>query len=66
MESLWSEYERQQLWPGQQFEEEHNDVVPRSKLEEIWAWEDYAVGEYVRWLGEVLEPQLIEDGRYGN
>ncbi len=48
MEDLWIRYEKEHLWPARRFEEEHPEVVPLSKLEEIYEWEDYAVGQYLK------------------
>ncbi len=40
--SLWWDYERQVIWPGEIFEEQHPEVLPRSKVETIHVWEDWA------------------------
>lgn len=50
METLWRNYERNQEQMGRQFEEEHPEVTPLTRLEEIWAWEDYAMREYLQWV----------------
>ena len=41
--NLWKEYERNVIWPGEQFEHEHpKDVAALSKQEQIHRWEDWA------------------------
>lgn len=42
MESLWIKYATTQLNMGLEFEETHPDIQPRSKAEEVHAWEDWA------------------------
>lgn len=59
MENLWQKNEREQLWPGQQFESNHPEVIALSKLEEIWAWEDWAINQFVKWVSSPIEPQQI-------
>lgn len=41
MEEVWGEYARTQLSAGQKFEEEHPELKPKTKAEEVHAWEDY-------------------------
>ncbi len=48
MEDLWMRYERDHLWPARRFEEEHPEVLGLTKLEEIYEWEDYAVGQFLK------------------
>lgn len=50
MESLWKRYATTDLNAGRAFEEQH-DVVARSKVEEIHAWEDWALANYNGPLG---------------
>jgi hypothetical protein len=61
MESLWRDYERNQMRGGWELEREHPEVVPRDKLDEIYAWEDYAIEEYVRWMSEPFPAQQISN-----
>jgi hypothetical protein len=42
LDGLWRDYERQVIWPGETFEEQHPEVIPRSKAETVRAWEDWA------------------------
>jgi len=49
LEKLWADYEKNQMGASRRLEEEHPEVLPRTKLEEIWAWEDYAAHESVKW-----------------
>ncbi len=42
LDNLWRDYERQVIWPGEAFEEQHPEVESRSKVETIHAWEDWA------------------------
>jgi hypothetical protein len=46
MESLWKRYAVTQLNPNNAFEETHPEVVPHSRVEEIHAWEDWAMENY--------------------
>lgn len=64
MDALWLDYQRTQGRAGQELETQHPEVEPRSRLDEIYAWEDYAVNEYSKWLSDKFEPQLIESARY--
>jgi len=41
MESYWQRFEREHIWPGERFEEEHPEVVAKSKAEQIHDWEDW-------------------------
>lgn len=50
MEDLWRDYAKKELSVSQAFEETHPEVVPRTKLEEVWAWEDWAIEHFVRKL----------------
>lgn len=61
-EALWLAYEREQEWTGRSFEEQHPEIVPRTRLEEIYAWEDYARDHYVRWMSRPMDPQQIFEG----
>ena len=40
MESLWTHYAKTQLNVGRTFEDEHSDIEPRTKQQEVHAWED--------------------------
>lgn len=42
MDTLYRRWENVELPLAVQFEEEHPDVTPRPRIEEIHAWEDYA------------------------
>lgn len=42
MQNLWMSYERETIWKGEQFEQEHSEVVPLSRLEQIWNWQEWA------------------------
>lgn len=57
MENLWFEYAKTQQHSGWDLEKQHPEVVPRSRLEEIWAWEDYAIARFVDWIQD-LEPRV--------
>lgn len=59
MEEIWNEYRRTQERSGFDLEQQHPELVSRTKLEEIWAWEDFAVAQYVVWISDRFEPQLI-------
>lgn len=50
LEELWQNYERVEMASGRKFEEEHPEIVPRTRLEEVWAWEDYAKNNSDKWL----------------
>lgn len=41
MDKLWFEYERTILVHAHQFEDEHPEITPRSRIEDIHAWEDW-------------------------
>lgn len=43
LDSMWKEYEKNVVWRGERFEEEHqDDLVPLTTLEKIHRWEDFA------------------------
>lgn len=46
MDSLWKEYERTIIWPGEMFEQEHAEVTPKTKLQIIADWENWAIENY--------------------
>lgn len=46
MERLWGQYATTVLRAAEEFEEQHPEVVPRSKAEEIHAWEEWALGRF--------------------
>jgi hypothetical protein len=58
MESLFFQYERENLASGRKLEEENAEVVPLTPLEEVWAWEDFAVRQYVRGLQDSFVQQI--------
>lgn len=49
MDNLWMEYERgsYRRW---EFQQAHPEIQERTRLEEIYAWEDYAIKNYMRWI----------------
>lgn len=55
LEDLYQNYERTVMVSSRQFEEEHPELVPRTRLEEVWAWEDYARSNSDRWLENSYE-----------
>ena len=61
MQNLWENYRRNELRSSVEFEEQHSEVVARTKLEEIYAWENYAMRQYVKWLGQPFEPQQLSN-----
>jgi hypothetical protein len=46
MDSLWKEYERTIIWPGEVFEQEYPEVTPKTKLQIITDWENWAIENY--------------------
>lgn len=54
LEVLWVDYERTQMGVGRRLEQEHSEVIPTTKLEDIWAWEDYASRESVLWAENLI------------
>lgn len=42
VDTLWHQYEREVIWPGEKFEEEHPEVTPLTFFETIHSWEDWA------------------------
>lgn len=46
MEALWGHYGRTDLRLALQFEDEHPEVIPKTKAEEVHAWEDFALTHY--------------------
>lgn len=46
MEALWVRYATTQLNASHAFEEEHPEVRPLSKAEEVHAWEDWALQNF--------------------
>ena len=45
MEKLYWRWSNHNLVLANQFEEEHPEVVPKTRIEEIHAWEDFACQE---------------------
>ena len=62
MESLWSEYAQTQIDAGVRFEEEHPELEPRTKIEEIHAWEDFAIHRFMHWITSA-QPETVERTR---
>ncbi len=46
MEELWGQYAKTQLRMGEEFEDTHPEIIPKSKAEEVHAWEDWAEIHY--------------------
>lgn len=46
MDALWSQYAKTQLNVGREFEEQHPELMTRTKAEEIHDWEDWAIANY--------------------
>jgi len=46
MESLWTHYAKTQLNVGRTFEDEHSDIEPRTKQQEVHAWEDWSLQNF--------------------
>lgn len=59
MDSLWFEYQKTQQRGGWDLEEQHPEVVELTRMEEIWAWEDYAVQHYLSWMSDRFVAQAI-------
>lgn len=55
VDHLFFTYDRTQIRAGDQLEMEHPEVSKRTKLEEIWAWEDYAIRQFSAWVKESFE-----------
>lgn len=55
LEQIWADYDSRVMSISRKFEEEHHEVVPRTKLEEIWAWEDYAIKHAEKWSDSLVE-----------
>lgn len=48
MQQLWETYAKTQLRAGQEFEDTHPEIIPKSKAEEVHAWEDWSEQNYGR------------------
>ncbi len=57
MDDLYHKYERSLWHSNENFEAMHPDLVEKTKLEEIWDWEDYAIEQ---WLKILSDPPRIE------
>jgi len=60
MEAIWFEYRKTQEQTSRDFELQHVEVNPRSKLEEIWAWEDHAIKRFVGYIASLESPSASE------
>lgn len=58
MESLLQEWRNQNI-SADKFELEHPEIVAQTFLERIWAWEDFAIFNFVRKAQNLLAPQQV-------
>lgn len=64
MDQLWFEYERVQLGAGRRLEEEHPEVIGLTRIQEIYAWEDYAIERYMHWIDIPMSANPVSDAQY--
>lgn len=54
LDALWSQYARTELRFAEEFEDAHPEIRPRTRAEEIHAWEDWAFERFDRVKFEIV------------